>query len=199
MQRRDDLRALADRRGDPLDRARRGRRRSRRRRGRLVSSGRRSSPASAPVSTKPLASSATPDPASQSVFGSAPMNRNRWRIGRRTSSPDARSTPADRLQHAVAAFEAGDAASASAPRHWRGPRCGRPDSATCSPRDRARAPAARPWRPGSPDRPRPDRPNCRRRPAPPPARRTASPRAARPNSARSRPRTRRGSSTASRR
>jgi hypothetical protein len=45
-------------------------------------------PTSAPVSTNPLGSSATPDPESQSVFGSAPMKRNRWRMGRRTSTPD---------------------------------------------------------------------------------------------------------------
>ena len=105
-----------------------------------------------PVSTKPLASSATPDPASQSVFGSAPMNRNRWRIGARVSSP-CRAAPADRLQHAVAAFEPGDLAPASPPRRSAGRRCGRRDSATCSPRGRARARAARPWRPGSRDRP----------------------------------------------
>ena len=89
MQRRHHLRALADRRGDPLDRTRRGRRRWRTRPAGWFPASWRSPPASAPVSTKPLASSATPDPASQSVFGSAPMKRNRWRIGRRISSPDA--------------------------------------------------------------------------------------------------------------
>ena len=110
-----------------------------------------------------------------------------------------RAAPADRLQHAVAAFEAGDLglrhhldvgealdAVDEVARHAR-------------PRGPARAPAARPWRPGSPDRRPPGRPNCRRPPARPPARRRASPRAARPSSARSSPRNARGSSTSSRR
>src|SRR5262249_31331060 len=44
---------------------------------RLVSSGLRVSLQSPPVSTKPFASNATPDPDNQSVFGSAPMNKNR--------------------------------------------------------------------------------------------------------------------------
>ena len=45
---------------------------------RLVSSGRRSSPMSSPVSTKPRGSSFSPEAASQSVLGSAPMKENRW-------------------------------------------------------------------------------------------------------------------------
>jgi hypothetical protein len=41
-----------------------------------------------PVFTKPLSSSFTPDRDNHAVFGSAPMNKNRWRIARLTSSPD---------------------------------------------------------------------------------------------------------------
>jgi hypothetical protein len=44
---------------------------------RLVSSGFRVSLQSPPASTKPFASNATPDPDNQSVFGSAPMNKQR--------------------------------------------------------------------------------------------------------------------------
>src|SRR5258705_7143768 len=57
---------------------------------RLVSSGGRLPVLSAPVNTNPLGSNLMPDPDSQSVFGSAPMNRNRCRMRRRTSSPDVR-------------------------------------------------------------------------------------------------------------
>ena len=39
------------------------------------------------MSTKPCASRATPQPSSQSVSGSAPTNRNTWRIGRCSSTP----------------------------------------------------------------------------------------------------------------
>src|SRR6516165_10496257 len=53
--------------------------------GRLVSNGLWMS---VPVRTKPLSSSITPDPDSQSVFGSAPMNKKRWRIDSFLSSPD---------------------------------------------------------------------------------------------------------------
>src|SRR6516165_8686137 len=53
--------------------------------GRLVSSGLWMS---VPARTKPLSSSITPDPDSQSVFGSAPMNKKRWRIDSFLSSPD---------------------------------------------------------------------------------------------------------------
>src|SRR6516164_11044600 len=42
----------------------------------------------APARTKPLSSSITPDRDSHSVFGSAPMNRKRWRIANFFSSPD---------------------------------------------------------------------------------------------------------------
>src|SRR5271169_3330870 len=45
--------------------------------GRLVSSG---LCIFVPVHTKPLSSSITPDRDSHSVFGSAPMNKKRWRI-----------------------------------------------------------------------------------------------------------------------
>ena len=86
VQRRDHLRAFADRGGDALDRA-----------GADVADGEdaaavglqrvASAPISAPVRTKPLASSVTSDCASQSVLGSAPMNRKRWRIGCVISSP----------------------------------------------------------------------------------------------------------------
>src|SRR5207247_1497427 len=61
--------------------------------GRLVSSGRPPPPRLASVSTKPLSSSATPYCNNHSVFGSAPMNRKRWRIGCRTSRPDGRQRP----------------------------------------------------------------------------------------------------------
>jgi len=68
------LRALADSRGDTLDRIRPDILDGEDTR-RLVSSGRR--PSSPPVNTNPFASSATPDPDSHVVFGSAPMKRNR--------------------------------------------------------------------------------------------------------------------------
>jgi transcription elongation GreA/GreB family factor len=55
----------------------------------LVSNARLTRSGPLPVTTKPLLSSATPEPLSQSVFGSAPINRNRWRTGRSESSPDA--------------------------------------------------------------------------------------------------------------
>jgi len=41
-----------------------------------------------------------PEPLSQSVFGCAPMNRNRWRFRAARLASSARA-PADRLQHAV--------------------------------------------------------------------------------------------------
>src|ERR1700730_9970719 len=53
--------------------------------GRLVSSGLRGF---ASARTKPFASSVTPARDNHSVFGSAPMNKNRWRIARLSSSPD---------------------------------------------------------------------------------------------------------------
>src|SRR6516225_2493993 len=53
--------------------------------GRLVSSGLWMS---VPARTKPLSSSMTPDRDSQSVLGSAPMNKKRWRIASSLSSPD---------------------------------------------------------------------------------------------------------------
>src|SRR5208282_5376153 len=53
--------------------------------GRLVSSGLR---LFAPVHTKPLSSSTTPDRDNHPVFGSAPMNKKRWRIANFLSSPD---------------------------------------------------------------------------------------------------------------
>ena len=56
----------------------------------LVSDGLRLLPASVPVSTNPSPSSDTGEPVSQSVFGSAPIKRKRWRMGRRTSSGDGR-------------------------------------------------------------------------------------------------------------
>ena len=49
-----------------------------------------------------------PDPLSQSVLGSAPINRNRWLTGRRISSASRAKSPAYRLQHAVTAFQAAD-------------------------------------------------------------------------------------------
>jgi hypothetical protein len=39
---------------------------------------------------KPLSSSITPEPDNQVVFGSAPINKNKWRIARLISSPDRR-------------------------------------------------------------------------------------------------------------
>src|SRR5271155_3909015 len=53
--------------------------------GRLVSSGLWMS---APAHTKPLSSSITPDRDSHPVFGSAPMNKKRWRIASFASLPD---------------------------------------------------------------------------------------------------------------
>jgi hypothetical protein len=76
MQRGDHLSPVADRRGHPLDGTRTH-----------VADGEDARQIGLertwtlrPVLTKPLSSSATPEPASQSVFGSAPMNRNRWWI-----------------------------------------------------------------------------------------------------------------------
>ena len=59
------------------------------------------------ASTNPSASSATPEPASQSVFGSAPMNKNKRRIGRRTSWPLVPRRQ-HRFQDAITAFETAD-------------------------------------------------------------------------------------------
>src|SRR5947199_1405817 len=64
--------------------------------GRLVSSGRRPTATSAPARMNRFSSSATPEPDSQSVFGSAPMKRKRWRIDCRTSSPKRRQWTASR-------------------------------------------------------------------------------------------------------
>jgi hypothetical protein len=55
--------------------------------GKLVSSGLRGL---ASVRTKPLSSSATSDRDNHAVFGSAPINKDRWRIARLTSSLDRR-------------------------------------------------------------------------------------------------------------
>src|SRR6266481_8490612 len=52
---------------------------------RVVSSG---LPGFASVRTKPLSSSVTPDPDNHPVFGSAPMNKKRWRLANFASSPD---------------------------------------------------------------------------------------------------------------
>ena len=75
MKRRDDLGALADGSGNALDRTG-AHVADRENAARLVSKACRPWPISLPVRTKPLASSATSHCASQSVFGSAPMNRN---------------------------------------------------------------------------------------------------------------------------
>ena len=94
------------------------------------------------VNTKPCASSATSQPSSQAVSGSAPTNRNTWRSGALVLGAAA----------PVAPCRAGEAARRIAvePRQLgvrqqldvrRGARCGRSGSATCSPRGSARAPA----------------------------------------------------------
>jgi hypothetical protein len=46
-----------------------------------------SAPHAAPVTTKPLRSTSIPEPRSQSVSGSAPANRNRWRQDSEVARP----------------------------------------------------------------------------------------------------------------
>jgi hypothetical protein len=72
----------------------------------LVSHGRLVWSEPLPVNTKPFWSIATPEPLGQSVFGSAPMNRKRWRTGYRVSLPDARQRTASERDSAP--FEAAD-------------------------------------------------------------------------------------------
>ena len=130
VQRRDHLRAFADGGGDALHRPARtspiaktpcaaGLERP------------ASAPSSAPVRTKPFASSATSDGDSQSVFGSAPMNRNRWRIGRRVSSPRGGGASGSPRARRPALRARVTSVCDAAPRRSAGRRCGRPDSATC--------------------------------------------------------------------
>ena len=148
---------------------------------------------SAPVSTKPLASRhARSGQPIRIRLGADEQEQMADRAAHLLARPA--SAPADRLQHAVAALRGRVTVGLRHDLHiGQARRCDRPGSATCSPRGLARAPAARPWRHGSPGRPPPGPPNCRRPPGRPPARRTASPRAAMPSSARSRPRKRPGS------
>ena len=93
-----------------------------------------------PVTTKPLSSTATQF-CSQPAFGSAPMNRNRWRSGqvvgvaaRAVAEHRGRSAPGRGRPPAPTT-----SACRCAARHWAAPRCGRSDSATSSPRARAGA------------------------------------------------------------
>jgi len=83
MQRRHDLGAFADRRRNALDRTRT----HVADREDALAAGFQLTAIAARLGTpqhEPLASNATPDPDSQFVFGSAPMNRKRWRIDRLT-------------------------------------------------------------------------------------------------------------------
>jgi hypothetical protein len=143
---------------------------------------------SLPVSTKPLGSRRRRTPKANRVWVGADEKEQ---MAHRSAHVFARSNaPPDGVQHGASPFEATDLCLGKDLHLRKSGKCARRDGATSSQPGSGRRRGARPFSPGSPDKPRPDRPSCPLRPAPTscPAHSFASRGEARPHQGRQSPR-----------